>query len=189
MTHNICNSSGDVEEFYEDDDDDKYVEDTDVLTEDYVRRTCKHEGTIGRLGRLSCDCCEKDLGECPHDEVTTFNEYVTCPKCGLKVIRRDLKTYPTGAVREATDKPHYHCIPIEPLRRVAQRYQLGSLKYSDYNWKKGMPYSDTYDHLMEHLSLWREGNTSEDHLAAAVFNIMCLMWYEVHMPELNNMQP
>jgi hypothetical protein len=62
-------------------------------------------------------------------------------------------------------------------------------KYEDYNWQKGLPYSSTFNHLMEHLSLWREGNKDEDHLAAAVFNIMCLMWYDDHKPELNDMRP
>lgn len=100
----------------------------------------------------------------------------------------DKVTYSTGAVREAAPVPRYDLIPTCVLRRLAERYRLGALKYSPHNWKKGLPWSDTYNRVVEHLQKWLEGNTSDDHLAAVVWGVAALMWYEDHKPECNDIR-
>lgn len=94
----------------------------------------------------------------------------------------------TGMVRDTQDgKPRFDLIPTEGLRRVADLYARGAEKYDDNNWKKGQPYSRTYASLFRHLIQWREGDRSEDHLAAVIFNAMALMYYEERKPELDDL--
>lgn len=95
--------------------------------------------------------------------------------------------YSTGCVREPnTDKPRYDLISTEGLRRVAHHYTNGAKKYGDRNFEKGMPWSHPLASMMRHVEAWRSGDTSEDHLAAVVWNAMALMEYEKTHPELND---
>jgi hypothetical protein len=77
--------------------------------------------------------------------------------------------------------PYLHLIPLESLEELAKRYQLGARKYGDYNWQKGMPYSDTFNHIIEHLYKWLINIPDDDggnHLAAAAWGCFALIWYE-----------
>src|ERR1044071_2233252 len=52
------------------------------------------------------------------------------------------ESFDTGAVRDTQDgKPRYDLIPPKGLKRVAEVYARGSVKYDDHNWRKGMPSS------------------------------------------------
>lgn len=94
----------------------------------------------------------------------------------------------TGMVRDIqAGKPRYDLIPVGPLHRLADLYARGAIKYNDNNWMKGQPYSRTYASLFRHMIAWREGDNSEDHLAAVLWNAMTLMWYEDNKPELDDL--
>lgn len=96
--------------------------------------------------------------------------------------------FDTGMVRDQQDgKPRYDLIPVGPLKRLADLYARGAIKYDEYNWAKGQPYSRAYASLLRHIYAWREGETEEDHLAAVVFNAFALMYYEDNKPELNDL--
>jgi len=45
-----------------------------------------------------------------------------------------------------------------------------------------MDYSVFYDSAQRHMMQWWEGDETEDHLAAAAWNIMSLMHIEKHQP-------
>lgn len=97
------------------------------------------------------------------------------------------QSFSTGMVRDTAEgKPRYDLIPYQPLRRVADLYARGAEKYDDNNWTKGQPYSRAFASLLRHVYAWREGERTEDHLAAVVFNAMALMWYEENKPELDD---
>lgn len=64
------------------------------------------------------------------------------------------------------------------IRRVAARCQLGAEKYAEHNEKKGMPMSRFVDSSLRHIYQYLEGDRSEDHLAAAAWNLMGLMHTE-----------
>jgi len=49
---------------------------------------------------------------------------------------------------------------------------LGAEKYTAWNWAKGQPSSRYRESLARHLMSHDMGDTEEDHLAAAVFNLM-----------------
>lgn len=94
----------------------------------------------------------------------------------------------TGSVRDTQEgKPRFDLIPTEGLRRLADLYARGAEKYDDNNWQKGQPYSRVYASLFRHLIQWREGERTEDHIAAVAWNAFALMFYEENKPELNDL--
>lgn len=83
-----------------------------------------------------------------------------------------------GGKRDKEVIPCYHLYPRVALLRTLARYQHGRVKYGDRNWEGGLPAADCYDRTLEHLFKYVNGWNDEDHLAAAVFNINCIMVYE-----------
>lgn len=83
----------------------------------------------------------------------------------------------------------YHKIPFVALKRLAERYGLGS-KYEISgepmklkgirNWQQGDEeyFTDALNHAIEHLMLYANGDRSEDHLAAGAWGCFALMWAE-----------
>lgn len=86
---------------------------------------------------------------------------------------------PTGMVRDTqAGKPRYDLIPTLALKRVAELYARGSEKYSENNWMLGQPYSRALASLERHLHQFKQGEATEDHLAAVVFNTLAIMHYQ-----------
>ena len=74
------------------------------------------------------------------------------------------------------------------LTRLAKWYELGSKKYSDRNWEKGMPFSRYVDSAFRHLIKFMMGMEDEDHLAAAVWNLLCIIHHqELGQTELDDL--
>lgn len=87
--------------------------------------------------------------------------------------------FDTGARRDIQEgKPRYDLIPPIMLRRVAELYARGAVKYGENNYQKGMPFSRVYASLFRHMMAYREGDRAEDHLAAVIWNATALMYYE-----------
>lgn len=96
--------------------------------------------------------------------------------------------FASGMVRDTQEgKPRYDLIPVSSLKRLANLYMRGAVKYDDNNWMKGQPYSRTYASLFRHMMAWREGDRSEDHLSAVAWNAFALMYYEDNKPELDDL--
>lgn len=86
------------------------------------------------------------------------------------------KVFPSGAMRDsATDKPRYDLIDPGFNLRLAEQLRKGAEHYGEHNWTKGIPSSNYMQSLLRHVEAYRQGKRDEDHLAAAVFNIMGLM--------------
>lgn len=83
--------------------------------------------------------------------------------------------FTTGAVRDASEgKGCPSLIPVDALRAVAKRFEDGATKYGRNNWQQGIPLSRYVDSLQRHLWQFMEGDTTEDHLGAIIWNAMCL---------------
>lgn len=83
------------------------------------------------------------------------------------------------AVREpAKGKGRFDLITPFGLARLARWYELGAQKYSDRNWEKGMPFSRYLDSALRHLNKFTMGMNDEDHLAAACWNVLCIMHHQ-----------
>jgi len=90
------------------------------------------------------------------------------------------QTYSTGAQKEDASKTEgkgaYHLLPQSPLRKLAEIYRKGSIKYAARNWEKGIPLSRFLDSAERHLSQFHEGMENEDHLHQAIWCLVGLSW-------------
>jgi hypothetical protein len=98
----------------------------------------------------------------------------------------------TGAKRENL-YPKGYKFPIrwdlllrnkEGLQRLAETWAEGFAKYGLKNWENGFPESMLISHAIEHLAQYLAGDTSEDHLAHAAWNVLLIPWIQKHKPHL-----
>ncbi len=88
-------------------------------------------------------------------------------------------TFEGGGQREpAAGKGRYDLITPYGLQRLAAHYELGSKKYADRNWQKGMPLSRFIDSTFRHLVQFMLNDRKEDHLAAIAWNVLGYMHIE-----------
>ncbi len=96
--------------------------------------------------------------------------------------------FKSGAVRgkESFNKfPHrFDLISHIGLRRLAETYGEGAIKYDENNWLKGIPVSNLMNHVLNHITKYLSGDTSEDHLAHASWNLFTAMHMEETKPDL-----
>ena len=82
----------------------------------------------------------------------------------------------TGSVRDIQDgKGRNDLLPMLALLRVSQHFENGAKKYGCRNWEKGQPLSRYWDSAFRHMTKIMIGLEDEDHVAAAAWNIMCLL--------------
>lgn len=91
--------------------------------------------------------------------------------------------FTSGARRSVRDSRHFHSITAQFLDRVARRQAEGDLQYGEYNWRKGLPWQDTFNHIIAHLFHWKAeieaGRVpADDDLAGAAVGIEFLMFRE-----------
>ncbi len=99
----------------------------------------------------------------------------------------EIRKFATGAVRnDDAGKPQMSLIPHAELLRVLERYRDGAVKFGASNWKCGMQLSELYNSAQRHLMAWFMKDASEDHAAAAVWNILCAMWMEQNKQEMDD---
>jgi hypothetical protein len=97
------------------------------------------------------------------------------------------RQFDTGAQRDNADgKLRMSLVPHKALNDVMVRYIQGADTYGENNWKKGMKHSVLYDSAMRHLMQDFTGDNSEDHLGAALWNIMGMIWNRDHKPEMDD---
>lgn len=97
----------------------------------------------------------------------------------------DIIKFPTGATRSAdAERERYDLISSIGLRRLAETYAEGADKHGVRNWEQGFPVSVALNHAIRHLNLWLAGDSSEDHLAHASWNLFAAMHFEELRPDL-----
>lgn len=84
-----------------------------------------------------------------HGEFTPYAREVL--RKGVPDNPEPMHTFETGAHRSEKIQARYDLIPPVFLRRLALRYGLGAEKYAEHNWQKGLPLSDTLNHIEAHL--------------------------------------
>lgn len=90
----------------------------------------------------------------------------------------------TGAVREATTgRGRFDLIPAYPIKRLAQHYEAGAKKYADRNWEKGIKLARFLDSAERHINSFKDGDRTEDHLAAILWNVCGYLWTEREIGE------
>lgn len=82
----------------------------------------------------------------------------------------------TGAQRDTqSGKGRYDLLPTRAMKRLAQHFENGAIKYDARNWEKGIPLSRYLDSALRHTFKFLEGQRDEDHLSAGIWNLMCLL--------------
>lgn len=99
----------------------------------------------------------------------------------------EMKAFESGAIREdKTGKGRMDLLPWSALIRLSKHYEKGGKDHGDHNWKKGIPIHSFLDSALRHLAKYMDGQTDEDHLCAAAWNILGAMWTEEKRPEMQD---
>jgi hypothetical protein len=90
--------------------------------------------------------------------------------------------FSSGAVRASGGKSRIALISPHLFNETAKVLTFGAEKYSERNWEKGFPWSDTYSALQRHLNAWWAGEELEPesglhHLGFAACNVMFLLHF------------
>ena len=97
------------------------------------------------------------------------------------------RQFDSGAVRDMQEgKGRCDLLPAVAILRIARHFEAGAKKYDDRNWEKGIPVGSFVDSAIRHLMKYLDGQTDEDHLCAAGWNVLCAMWTEEKRPDLIN---
>ncbi len=97
------------------------------------------------------------------------------------------ENFDSGMVRDTREgKGRYDLISPFALKRIADVYERGAKKYEDRNWEKGAPFGRFLDSAMRHIQQYMMGESDEDHLGQAAWNLMAVMHLEATHPELDD---
>lgn len=83
---------------------------------------------------------------------------------------------------EVQDKT-YAQVPDLALNRLQALFERGAVKYGENNWEKGIPLQRIFESMIRHLIQAWAGDTSEDHLAAVLWNAATAMVTEHRIVE------
>lgn len=98
-----------------------------------------------------------------------------------------LSKFSTGAVRSSDAMGvRYDLISPIGMRRIAETYAEGAVKYHPKNWEMGMPISDILNHVLKHIYNYLAGDRDEDDLAHAAWGLFAAMHSEECWPHLND---
>lgn len=83
---------------------------------------------------------------------------------------------PTGSQRDSREgKGRYDLLPARGLKRLSRLFEAGAKKYEARNWEKGQALSRYVDSGLRHTFNYLAGQKDEDHLVAAVWNLICCL--------------
>ena len=75
----------------------------------------------------------------------------------------------------------------DALLELSIHFEEGAIKYGEYNWQKGIPYSRYIDSAVRHYLKFLRDDTDERHDRAFMWNIVCLIWTVENKPEMNDL--
>lgn len=89
------------------------------------------------------------------------------------------RKFESGAVRDrGGDKPRPDLISPHAQMREGMIMTLGAEKYDPRNWEQGMPISECLASAQRHIEQYKRGDTDEDHIAQARWNLGAVIHYE-----------
>lgn len=123
-----------------------------------------------------------------NNHVSEYVHGVGCAKSPKELLvkdRADVVHFDTGAIRETKkNKGRFDLLPACAILRVAKHYETGAINHGERNWEKGLPLHSYLDSASRHINAYLDGDNSEDHLSAIVWNIFGAMWNEEKLPDL-----
>ena len=111
----------------------------------------------------------------------------TCGSTKSGKFEHGVEHFGTGAIREyKTGKGRCDLLPMCALIRLSKHFEEGVNTHGERNWENGIPMHSFLDSALRHLFKYIDGQTDEDHLCAAAWNIVCAMWTEEKRPEMQD---
>lgn len=99
----------------------------------------------------------------------------------------DRTQFSTGAVRDIhAGKGRMDLLPMTALLELSKHCEAGAQKYGERNIDKGIPQHSLLDSGLRHLVRYMCGDTDENHLVAALWNIAWAVEQDAVRPELND---
>lgn len=93
----------------------------------------------------------------------------------------------TGAVRDMHNgKGRMDLLPWAAIIEVSKHCEAGAMKYGEHNVDRGIPTSSLCDSGMRHLAKYLTGETDENHLVAAAWNLLWAIEMTKKHPECVN---
>ena len=97
------------------------------------------------------------------------------------------REFETGAVRDMPDgKGRMDLLPWAAIIEVSKHCEAGAKKYGEHNVDKGIPTNSLCDSAARHLAKYLDGQTDENHLLAAAWNLLWAVEMTVKKPEMVN---
>ena len=88
------------------------------------------------------------------------------------------------ALKEFFKQSDFADIPTMVLE-LSIHFEQGANKYTEDNWKRGIPVNCYIDSAIRHYLKWLRGDTDERHDRAFVWNIVCCIWEVEHNGKRN----
>ena len=88
------------------------------------------------------------------------------------------------ALKEFFKQSDFADIPTMVLE-LSVHFEQGANKYTEANWKRGIPVNCYIDSAIRHYLKWLRGDTDERHDRAFVWNIVCCIWEVEHNGKRN----
>lgn len=88
------------------------------------------------------------------------------------------------ALKEFLKQSDFADIPTMVLE-LSVHFEQGANKYTEDNWKRGIPVNCYIDSAIRHYLKWLRGDTDERHDRAFVWNIVCCIWEVEHNGKRN----
>lgn len=99
----------------------------------------------------------------------------------------DSVVHETGAKRSKdADGVRFDLLSPIVLMNLAATFAEGAHKYGEHNYQKGFKISGLLNHAMRHIQLFLLGDTSEDHLGHAAWNINAAIHFMHIKPEMDD---
>ena len=93
--------------------------------------------------------------------------------------------FETGAVRDMHEgKGRMDLLPWVAIMEVAKHCERGAAKYGEHNVDLGIPLHSLLDSGMRHAAKFLVGETDEDHLLAACWNLLWALQIQRTMPNM-----
>ena len=92
--------------------------------------------------------------------------------------------YLYDALKEFLKQSDFADIPTMVLE-LSIHFEQGANKYTEDNWKRGIPVNCYIDSAIRHYLKWLRGDIDERHDRAFVWNIVCCIWEVEHNGKRN----
>lgn len=88
---------------------------------------------------------------------------------------------PETGGEKGTKPARYDLIPEMPLHALAEHCGRGAAKYDDHNWRRGYPWSISFNALNRHLWAWWNGEDIDPELGS--HHLDAVMWHAFTLRE------